>query len=211
MADSIYKKNAPVYLLTDLVFIRPSGRSERVEDYPFKGSLPYMDIQALESGRPSRYAEGADSTIDYNDLVMVKDGHRSGKVFHGQEGISASTLTILSPKMEDLQMDYLYCYLAYCYDDFQSRKKGTTVGHLDMNFLRKLHVPLPDVTTQQEIAEKYQRIEALAVALRDKALRLTELSVKLGNKELKTKGEELSLYADMTAKAWLHQIFGRSI
>jgi restriction endonuclease S subunit len=147
------------------------------------------------------------------DLVMVKDGHRSGKVFRSQEeGIAASTLVILSPKQDNVLMDYLYCYLAYCYEDFQNRKRGATVGHLDMRYLKELLIPVPDMNIQIEVAEKYKRIEALVNEMKAKAFRLKELAAVMDdNKRLKSASVKLQQQVEMIQKAWLHQIFKRTI
>ena len=54
MVENIYNQDVQIYHLRDLVEIRSSRRSVRVDNYPFKDALPYMDIQTLESGwRPS--------------------------------------------------------------------------------------------------------------------------------------------------------------
>lgn len=207
MVDSIHHGSVQYFLLTDLVYIHSARRPKRVEGIPFEGSVPYVDIQTLESGNPRKYAEGKDYVLEENDLVMVKDGHRSGKVFHAQKGVAASTLTILSPKCNRVQIDYIYCYLAYCYEDFQSRKRGSTIAHLDMNYLKRLLIPLPDVAKQKEIAEKYNRLELLVKKLKTKALRLVELSQKLESSELKESCNNLTQQGEMILKSWLHQLF----
>lgn len=207
MVDSIYKGTTHEYLLTDLVYIHSARRPKRVDDYPFKGSLPYVDIQTLETGVASKYVEGDDYVLDKNDLVVVKDGHRSGKVFHAQKGVAASTFTILTPKNAEVQTGYLYCYLAYCYEDFQRRKRGTTISHLDMNYLKRLMVPLPDVAKQREIAEKYERLESLVKTLNDRTSRLMDLSQKLKDRELKEKCDMLTLQSEDMLRSWLHQVF----
>lgn len=211
MIDNVYNGTAREYLLTDLVYIHPARRPERVEDYPFGGALPYIDIQTLETGNPLRYAEGRDYVLKEKDLVIVKDGHRSGKVFRAKEGVAASTLTILTPRSPEIQMGYLYCYLTYCYEDFQSRLRGTTISHLDMNYLRQMRIPLPDVDKQREISEKYQRIENLVKVMKEKSASLMDLSDKLGNSDLKDRCKSLTLQGDMTLKSWLHQVFGREM
>ena len=207
MIDSIHNGSVRHFLLTDLVYIHSARRPKRVDEIPFEGSLPYVDIQTLESGLPSKYAEGKDYVLEEKDLVMVKDGHRSGKVFHAQRGVAASTLTILSPKSDRVQIDYIYCYLAYCYEDFQSRKRGATIAHLDMNYLKRLLIPLPDVAKQKEIAEKYNRLELLVKELKTKALSLEELSQKLGSSELKERCNNLAQQGEMILQSWLHQVF----
>ena len=209
MVDNVYKKLICEIPLAEVVWVRSSRRPERVEEYPFNGSVPYIDIKALETASPCRYTEASNFIMSKQDLVMVKDGHRSGKVFHGMEGVAASTLIILSPGSNDISLDYLYCYLAYCYDDFQNRKRGTAVGHLDVRYLKDLLIPVPDIDIQREIAEKYQHIEMLADETKLKALRLKELSTALDNKGLKAASENLQQQVEMMKKAWLHQIFDR--
>ena len=209
MVDNVYKELIREIPLTELVWVRSARRPERVEEYPFNGSVPYIDIKALETASPCRYTEASNFIMSKQDLVMVKDGHRSGKVFHGMEGVAASTLIILSPGSNDISLDYLYCYLAYCYDDFQNRKRGTAVGHLDVRYLKDLLIPVPDIDIQREIAEKYQHIEMLADETKLKALRLKELSTALDNKGLKAASENLQQQVEMMKKAWLHQIFDR--
>ena len=174
MVDNVYKESIREIPLAELVWVRSARRPERVEEYPFNGSVPYIDIKALETASPCRYTEASNFIMSKQDLVMVKDGHRSGKVFHGKEGVAASTFIILSQVSNDISLDYLYCYLAYCYDDFQNRKRGTAVGHLDVRYLKDLLIPVPDIDIQRDIAEKYQRIETLADETKSKALRLKE-------------------------------------
>lgn len=213
MVNSVYKDSIREIPLANLVEIRSARKPDRLEDYPFDSSLPYMDIKALETANPNRYTVASDFIMSKRDLVMVKDGHRSGKVFRSQEeGIAASTLVILSPKRDNVLMDYLYCYLAYCYEDFQNRKRGATVGHLDMRYLKELLIPVPDMNIQIEVAEKYQRIEALVNEMKAKTFRLKELAAVMDeNKRLKSASVKLQQQVAMIQKAWLHQIFKRTI
>ena len=211
MVDNVYKELICEIPLAEVVWVRSARRPERVEEYPFNGSVPYIDIKALETASPCRYTEASNFIMSKQDLVMVKDGHRSGKVFHGKEGVAASTFIILSQVSNDISLDYLYCYLAYCYDDFQNRKRGTAVGHLDVRYLKDLLIPLPDINKQREVAEKYQFIETLVNETKVKALRLKELATALDNKSLKAASENLQMQVEMMHKAWLHQIFDRAL
>lgn len=197
--------------MTELVNIRSARKPERVEDYPFDSSVPYINIQALETETPNKFAGESSFIIGEKDLVIVKDGYRSGKVFFAQEGIAASTLAILSPMNNNVRMDYLYCYLSYCYDEFQNRLRGTAIGHLDMNFLKQLTIPLPDLTTQGKIAEKYQSIEKLANELKGQSQRLKDLSIKLGNNELKNNSDKLTEQVELMLKSWLHELFKKIV
>lgn len=207
MIDNIFKGVIQEVELENLVNIRFARKPDRVEAHPFDSSLPYMNIQALELGEKNQYSENSGYVIGKNDLVIVKDGHRSGKVFRGQEGIAASTMAILSPKNEHIQIDYIYCYLTYCYEDFQRKLRGATIAHLDVNYLKRLMVPLPDEAKQREIAEKYGHLESLVKTLNDSASRLVELSQKLRNSELKEKCDILTKQSEKVLRSWLHQVF----
>ena len=211
MVENIYTAGAQELLLEDIVEIRSARRPKQVEERPFDSSLPYVTIQSLELGGVGQYADLSGVEIDEKDLVVVKDGYRSGKVFFAKEGIAASTLAVLKPQKNDVLTNYLYCYLSYCYDDFQKRLRGTTIGHLDMNYLKQLIIPVPDMVKQEELAEKFQRIASMTDELKKKALQLKELSIKLESKELKSKSDDLSLQVEMTLKSWLHQIFKKTV
>ena len=211
MAENVYKGYLREVLLGDIADIRTARRPERVEDYQFDSSFPYMNIQALESGKPNKFAEGGTFITEKRDLVIVKDGYRSGKVFYAKEGVAASTLAILTPMSNNVLQGYLYCYLSFCFDDFQSRLRGIAIGHLDMNYLRKLIIPLPDLTKQNEIAKKYQRLEKQVEELKAKSSRLKELSISLGNVDLKKNSEKLNEQVATILKSWLHQIFKKTV
>lgn len=212
MTENVYKDTIQELPLFELVNIRAARKPERVEDYPFDSSVPYMDIKVLESGTPSRYAKDAKFNIERGDIVMVKDGYRSGKAFRAQEnGVAASTMVILSPNQDAVKMDYLYCYLAYCYEDLQKRVRGEAIVHLDMDYLKHLIIPLPCQVRQTKIAKKYKRLESLSNKMKEKSSRLKEISLKLGNNELKKESENLYWQVEMILKSWLHQIFDRTL
>src|SRR5437870_2481440 len=96
--------------LEDLVSAR-KGKKPRVEkDAPSKGFIPYLNIQAIEKGDISSYAEAASSrggTAD--DVFVVWDGARSGWAGLGCEGAIGSTIMALKPKSGD--RTYLYRWL----------------------------------------------------------------------------------------------------
>ncbi len=211
MVENIYTVGVQELLLEDIVEIRSARRPKQVEERPFDSSLPYVTIQSLEMGGVEQYADLSGVEMDDKDLVVVKDGYRSGKVFFAKEGVAASTLAVLRPKRNDVLTNYLYCYLSYCYDDFQKRLRGSAIGHLDMNYLKQLIIPVPDMVKQEEVSEKYQRITSLTDALKKKSLQLKELSIKLDSKELKSKSDDLNLQVETTLKSWLHQVFKKTV
>ena len=49
MVDNVYKESILEIPLAELVWVRSARRPEKVEEYPFNGSVPYIDIKALES------------------------------------------------------------------------------------------------------------------------------------------------------------------
>ena len=211
MIDNIYTASVQEMPLSDLVEIRSAKRPVRVEERPFDSSVPYVNIRTLETGASGQYADKTGLLVDENDLVIVKDGYRSGKVFYAKEGIAASTLTVLRPKSGEVVSGYLYCYLSYRYDDFQKRLRGAAIGHLDMDYVRRMVIPVPDMATQKEVAARYQCIETLTSELKQKVLRLKELSVEMSQKDMKTMCDELNLQAELTLKSWLNEVFKKPV
>jgi len=209
MVWNVYESGAREVRLEDYIIIRAPRKAERIEDYPFDSSLPYLDLHALETGEVTKYAATSNAVVDESSLVIVKDGYRSGKVMRGQKGVAGSTLAVLTPDTDELLPGYLYSYLTYRYDDLQGNSRGTTINHLNTAYLRHMMIPLPSRVTQEQVGEKYQRVEMLAKQLQQDALKLKEVATRLGNKELQIMSEQLSGKAEQIMRAWLQQIFER--
>ena len=66
-------------------------------DSPEEGYLPYVDIEAFETGVIKQYTDGSRCTpCDDGDILIVCDGSRSGLVGRAVKGYVGSTLAKIS-------------------------------------------------------------------------------------------------------------------
>ena len=66
-------------------------------DSPADGFLPYVDIEAFETGKIKQYTDGTKCTpCDDGDILIVCDGSRSGLVGRAVKGYVGSTLAKIS-------------------------------------------------------------------------------------------------------------------
>ena len=85
--------------LQELVTARKGKKPGMSSAKPNKGFVPYLDIQAIEKGEISTYAEAASSRLGTDeDVLVVWDGARSGWAGLGRKGAIGSTIMALQPK-----------------------------------------------------------------------------------------------------------------
>lgn len=122
-----------------------------------EGYLPYVDIEAFESGTIKQYADGVKCTpCDDGDILIVCDGSRSGLVGKAIKGYVGSTLAkITAPK---LKKEYLYYFVQGKYALLNTRKKGTGTPHLNQELLKKQKLIVPSFEEQERIVSRIEEL-----------------------------------------------------
>ena len=139
--------------LDKIVFAIKGKKPKRLEEFNFEGSLPYMDIRALELGEIRYYADRISANIfKNNDIAIVWDGARSGWVAKAPYGAMGSTIAALRPI--GICSHYLYYYLLNKYPYINSALRGVGIPHIDPTILWNLEFPLPPLAEQNRIAVK---------------------------------------------------------
>src|SRR6266542_1699302 len=143
--------------LEDLVSARKGKKPRAEKDSASKGFIPYLNIQAIEKGEVSSYAEAASSRLGTaDDVLVVWDGARSGWPGLGREGAISSTIMALQPKAGD--RTYLYRWLQTQFEHVNSNTRGTGIPHVDPEVFWKLEVPFAPLNEQRRIVTKLEKL-----------------------------------------------------
>ncbi|HAY3503375.1 TPA: hypothetical protein JRX02_001160 [Elizabethkingia anophelis] len=151
--------------LKDSVNFRKGKKPKILSEENFESSLPYMDIQALESGIVRYFADKNSSKhFKENDVVIVWDGSRSGLILKPKKGAIGSTLGALNPYT--YKSEYLYYFLLSQYEIINSKARGVGIPHVDPTYLWGLSLPLPPLPEQERIVTKLDALFAQHEAMK---------------------------------------------
>lgn len=136
------------------------GKKPKIQsEVEFKGSVPYMDIKALEHNIIRQYADVESSKLfEEGDVAMVWDGARSGWVSKTNFGAIGSTLVAFKPIL--FNSNYLFYYLLEKYPFINSNARGVGIPHVDPTILWDLKFPLAPLAEQNRIVEKLDTLFA---------------------------------------------------
>jgi type I restriction enzyme S subunit len=139
--------------LREVVRNKKGKKPKILSEKPFKNSLPYIDIEAFETGKIKQYADMESSShCDNSDVLVVWDGARFGLAGYNQKGAIGSTLACLTPiEIEPL---YLLKFIQRNYQIIQQKPKGMATPHVDPDVFWNLEFPLPPLNEQKRIVEK---------------------------------------------------------
>lgn len=157
--------------------IKKGKKPLRQVDKPQDGYMPYVDIEAFETGNVKMYTDGEKCLpCKAGDILIVCDGSRSGFVGKAIDGYVGSTLAIISA--DGMSQEYLYYFLQGKYALLNTKKKGTGTPHLDANILNQQKLVVPSIDEQKRIVA---RIEELFAELDNgvETLKKTKLQLEL--------------------------------
>lgn len=160
----------------DKVVLHKKGKKPKtLETTEFSNSLPYIDIEAFETGKIKKYADIASSNCcDVQDILVVWDGARFGLTGCNQRGSVGSTLACLSPVI--IETTYLLNFIQRHYTTIQANPKGTGIPHVNPDIFWNLKLPLPPLNEQKRIVEK---LDAILPKVKSAKARLEKISAIL--------------------------------
>lgn len=177
-----------------------------------KGKIPYLDIEALERGKIKRYVSEK-ANVDENDIIIVKDGARSGMVLHGTEGRLGSTLMVLRIK-DGIQVlsEYMYLFLLYLTEENGNFRKGSTIQHIDRSELLNSKILVPDLSTQNIICSEMTPYIDKVNIIKNTMFRLEDILQQInftGKSTIKMQCKIIQSLTDSALHKKLHDIFSR--
>ena len=137
--------------------IKKGKKPLRQVDKPQDGYMPYVDIEAFETGNIKMYTDGEKCLpCKAGDILIVCDGSRSGFVGKAIDGYVGSTLAIISA--DGMSQEYLYYFLQGKYALLNTKKKGTGTPHLDANILNQQKLVVPSLEEQKRVVSKIEEL-----------------------------------------------------
>ena len=89
--------------------IKKGKKPLRQTDKPLPGYMPYVDIEAFETGNIKKFTDGEMCLpCKAGDILIVCDGSRSGFVGKAIDGYVGSTLAIITA--DGMTQEYLYFF-----------------------------------------------------------------------------------------------------
>ena len=116
---------------------KPLLQTDKLQD----GHMPYVDIEAFETGNIKMYTDGEKCLpCKAGDILIVCDGSRSGFVGRAIDGYVGSTLAIISA--DGMSQEYLYYFLQGKYALLNTLKNKNALSPKLKNFSLSLTMVL---------------------------------------------------------------------
>ena len=154
--------------LRDIARTRKGKKPFRLSEHETPSYIPYIDIEAFETGKIKRYADPASSVlVSMGDVIVVWDGARSGLCgISPMSGALGSTLALIRTP---LYGPFLRRVIEERYNHINTNHRETGIPHVDPEFFWGLEFGLPPLEEQKRIAT---RIESLVAKIRATGQRL---------------------------------------
>jgi type I restriction enzyme S subunit len=116
---------------------------EKCEDNS-EGCLPYLTLETFEEGAVKYWTKEKHPFVEVEDIVLVADGERSGKILRFKTGVLGSTLLMLKQKSVKCDLrNYVYLLLKNKEYELMRHRTGSAVPHLDKGYLANLKIIVP--------------------------------------------------------------------
>ncbi|MDO8874275.1 MAG: restriction endonuclease subunit S [Methanoregula sp.] len=158
--------------LRDVVSNKKGKLPRQLEENPWSGSIPHIDIDAFERGNVKRHSDRESAVIvQKGDLIVVWDGARCGLVGKAPfEGSLGSTLMTLKPLQ--INSNYLFFLLRGYFKIINSNPRGIGIPHVEPDIFWNLEIPLPLLSEQQHIVTRVDALLTNVNAARDRLRRV---------------------------------------
>lgn len=127
-------------------------------------NLRYIQIGDLRNDNNLKYAEHRKSNVlcTKNDILIAWDGANAGTIGYNLEGAIGSTLAklVINDNYKIFPI-FLGRFLQTKSKSLRDNCSGATIPHISKSELENIEIPLPNITTQQKIANILDKADEL--------------------------------------------------
>ena len=138
----------------------------KVSDLDFRnGSTEYLDTDRLNNGVPIYCNNEPNVKID--DILILWDGSKAGKIYSGFEGVLGSTLKSYT-LIDEVNSNYIYHYFKFNEEKISHSYTTPNIPHVIKNFTSIFKILLPDYKDQVKIGTLLERFDKILLEEKSK-------------------------------------------
>jgi type I restriction enzyme S subunit len=142
--------------LREILVMQKGTKPSILNKKEFDGSVPYLDINALETGIIKEYTYKELGNIsEESDVLVVWDGSRSGLCFKGKFGAIGSTMMRLTPLL--FSSEYIYYFIKSKFSYINNNTKGNSIPHVDQDIFFDIHIPYVPLEKQNQVVSLIEK------------------------------------------------------
>ena len=165
-------------------------KPKQVFDLPIdEFTKPYVLAGSFNSKGYSSFTNDTScKSCEEDDILLLWDGSRAGRVAIGLSGYIGSTIAALKVKNKDfINPSFLYYNLKFKNDYIEKNTAGTGIPHVQKDIIQKLKIPLFSIHQQEKIVSILSCVDE-AIEKTESILKKTEELKKGLMQQLLTKG-----------------------
>ena len=149
--------------LGDLITYKKGRKPDILFEQKDEGGLPYLTAGYFRTGAPKNFVpvdcHSSCVRCNLNDIVLIWDGSNAGDVFKGLNGVVASTMIKIEPKVQQFLPNFAFFFLKTQFQTLKSQTTGSSIPHISKLIFENLKVFLPPIETQRKIVTILEKAE----------------------------------------------------
>ncbi|MCH5151553.1 MAG: restriction endonuclease subunit S [Clostridiales bacterium] len=172
--------------------------------------MPYIGASEMNGRQPTQHTEDINIVrCDKNDVLILWDGANAGLIATSKEGAVSSTAVKLSVTSDSVNSLYLFYLLKYAEKYFRDKVNGTTIPHMNFEYIDDIPFLAFNYIDQQKIAaflnDKCTKIDSL-IAHEEATIEELESYKQSVITEAVTKGLDKSVPMKDSGIEWIGEI-----
>jgi type I restriction enzyme S subunit len=138
------------------------------------GEIEYLDAARLNGGEG--YYTNGELNVEEEDILILWDGSKAGKLYNGFRGVLGSTLKAFRIN-ENNSSQFVFQHLINKQDEIYMQYRTPNIPHVIKNFTDVFMISIPSLEEQQKIGQFFKQLDD-KIALEERELKLLQETKK---------------------------------